>query len=54
MHKRNSIKIFTTPGGNLESIGEGNRKEYLNSLSQVGGLLSQTTILPEMRHVLEG
>lgn len=53
MHKRNSIKICITLGGILESIGKGNRKEYFNSLSQIGGSLSQTTLLSEMMHAIE-
>lgn len=53
MHKRNSSKICITLGGILESIGKGNRKEYFNSLSQIGGSLSQTTVLSEMMHAIE-
>lgn len=53
MHKRNSIKIYITLGGNLESIGKGNRKEHFNSLSQIGGSLSQATVLSEMTHAIE-
>lgn len=48
-----SIKLFITPGGKGEFIGKGDRKEYFNSLSQIGGSLSQVTELPEMMHSAE-
>lgn len=53
MHKRNSIQIFINSGGNLDSTLPGNRKKDFNSLSQIGTLFSQATVLPTMMQELE-